>query len=137
MAATVFAQSPYQSIDEKNNSYLNTRQERVTKSNVRFADAPLLKANQPARENPTELDPSLFVQPEGELQLMRRSGTDYLPVWGNPAPADYTEKGTYVVKGNQVIIGTGKDQDTLTLSADGKKLSGTMDGKKFTLTRTK
>ena len=99
MAATVFAQSPYQSIDEKNNSYLNARQERVTKSNVHFADAPLLKANQPARENPTELDSSLFVQPEGELQLMRRSGTDYLPVWGSPAPADYTEKGTYVVKG--------------------------------------
>ena len=99
MAANAFAQSPYQSIDEKNNSYLNARQERVTNSNVRFADAPLLKANQPARENPTELDPSLFVQPEGELQLMRRSGTDYLPVWGSPAPADYTEKGTYVVKG--------------------------------------
>ena len=41
----------------------------------------------------------LFVQPEGELQLMRRSGVDYLPVWGSPAPAEYTEKGTYVVKG--------------------------------------
>lgn len=53
------------------------------------------------------------------------------------AIAPSTEKDTYVVKGNQVIIGTGKDQDTLTLSADGKKLSGTMDGKKFTLTRTK
>ena len=53
------------------------------------------------------------------------------------AIAPSTEKDTYVVKGNEVIIGTGKDQDTLTLSADGKKLSGTMDGKKFTLTRTK
>lgn len=53
------------------------------------------------------------------------------------AIAPSTEKDTYVVKGNQVIIGTGKDQDTMTLSADGKKLSGTMDGKKFTLTRTK
>lgn len=41
------------------------------------------------------------------------------------------------MKGNQVIIGTGKDQDTMTLSADGKTLTGTMDGKKFTLTRTK
>lgn len=48
-----------------------------------------------------------------------------------------SQKETYVVKGNQVIIGTGKDQDTMTLSADGKTLTGTMDGKKFTLTRTK
>lgn len=48
-----------------------------------------------------------------------------------------SQKETYVVKGNQVIIGTGKDQDTMTLSADGKMLTGTMDGKKFTLTRTK
>ena len=53
------------------------------------------------------------------------------------AIAPSTEKDTYVVKGNQVIIGTGKDQDTMTLSADGKTLTGTMDGKKFTLTRTK
>ena len=53
------------------------------------------------------------------------------------AVAPSSQKDTYVVKGNEVIIGTGKDQDTLTLSADGKKLSGTMDGKKFTLTRTK
>ena len=48
-----------------------------------------------------------------------------------------SQKETYVVKGNQVIIGTGKDQDTMTLSADGKTITGTMDGKKFTLTRTK
>lgn len=48
-----------------------------------------------------------------------------------------SQKETYVMKGNQVIIGTGKDQDTMTLSADGKTLTGTMDGKKFTLTRTK
>ena len=48
-----------------------------------------------------------------------------------------SQKETYVVKGNQVIIGTGKDQDTMTLSADGKTLTGTMDGKKFTLTRMK
>ena len=48
-----------------------------------------------------------------------------------------SQKETYVVKGNQVIIGTGKDQDTMTLSADSKTLTGTMDGKKFTLTRTK
>lgn len=48
-----------------------------------------------------------------------------------------SQKETYGVKGNQVIIGTGKDQDTMTLSADGKTLTGTMDGKKFTLTRTK
>ena len=48
-----------------------------------------------------------------------------------------SQKETYVMKGNQVIIGTGKDQDTMTLSADGKTITGTMDGKKFTLTRTK
>lgn len=48
-----------------------------------------------------------------------------------------SQKDTYVVKGNQVIVGTGKDQDTMTLSADGKTITGTMDGKKFTLTRTK
>ena len=97
MATSAFAQSPYQSIEDKGNSYVNVRQERVINKNVRFADAPTVLA--PKHENPTELDPSLFVQPEGELQLMRRSGIDYLPVWGSPAPADYTEKGTYVVKG--------------------------------------
>ena len=97
MATSAFAQSPYQSIEDKGNSYVNVRQERVINKNVRFADAPTVLA--PKHENPTELDPSLFVQPEGELQLMRRSGIDYLPVWGSPAPADYTEKGTYIVKG--------------------------------------
>ena len=99
MAASVSAQSPYQSIDEKDNSYVNARQERVINKNVRFADVTAAPALRSTRENPTELDPSLFVQPEGELQLMRRSGIDYLPVWGSPAPAEYTEKGTYVVKG--------------------------------------
>lgn len=53
------------------------------------------------------------------------------------AIAPSSEKDTYVVKGNKVIIGTGKDQDTMTLSADGKTITGEMDGKKFTLTRTK
>lgn len=53
------------------------------------------------------------------------------------ALAPETEKETYVVKGNQIIIGTGKDQDIMTLSADGKTLTGKMDDKKFTLTRTK
>jgi hypothetical protein len=53
------------------------------------------------------------------------------------AIAPSSEKDTYVVKGNKVIIGTGKDQDVMTLSADGKTITGEMDGKKFTLTRTK
>ena len=53
------------------------------------------------------------------------------------AIAPSSEKDTYVVKGNKVIIGTGKDQDAMTLSADGKTITGEMDGKKFTLTRTK
>ena len=53
------------------------------------------------------------------------------------AIAPSSEKETYVVKGNKIIIGTGKDQDVMTLSADGKTITGEMDGKKFTLTRTK
>jgi hypothetical protein len=95
----MFAQSPYGNIEDKGNAFINQRQTRTVNKNVRFADNAFTMALLPKAEAPTELDSSLFVQPEGELQLMRRSGTDYLPVWGQPAPADYEEKGTYVVKG--------------------------------------
>ena len=97
--ASVYGQAPYGTIQDKDNAYVNGRQERVIKKSVRFADKAFTPALQPKAEAPTELDSSLFVQPEGELQLMRRSGVDYLPVWGQPAPATYEEKGTYVVKG--------------------------------------
>ena len=99
LTTSMFAQSPYGNIEDKGNAFINQRQARTVNKNVRFADNAFTMALQPKAEAPTELDSSLFVQPEGELQLMRRSGTDYLPVWGQPAPADYEEKGTYVVKG--------------------------------------
>lgn len=99
LTTSMFAQSPYGNIEDKGNAFINQRQTRTVNKNVRFADNAFSMALQPKAEAPTELDSSLFVQPEGELQLMRRSGTDYLPVWGQPAPADYEEKGTYVVKG--------------------------------------
>ncbi|MBR7012683.1 MAG: hypothetical protein IKI10_07315 [Muribaculaceae bacterium] len=99
LTTSMFAQSPYGNIEDKGNAFINQRQTRTVNKNVRFADNAFTMALQPKAEAPTELDSSLFVQPEGELQLMRRSGTDYLPVWGQPAPADYEEKGTYVVKG--------------------------------------
>lgn len=99
LTTSMFAQSPYGNIEDKGNAFINERQTRTVNKNVRFADNAFTMALQPKAEAPTELDSSLFVQPEGELQLMRRSGTDYLPVWGQPAPADYEEKGTYVVKG--------------------------------------
>lgn len=99
LTTSMFAQSPYGNIEDKGNAFINQRQTRTVNKNVRFADNAFTMALQHKAEAPTELDSSLFVQPEGELQLMRRSGTDYLPVWGQPAPADYEEKGTYVVKG--------------------------------------
>lgn len=49
-----------------------------------------------------------------------------------------TEKVKYTVQGNLIICIDGKEKDTLTVSADGKYLSGKMDEKtKFKLTRTK
>lgn len=54
------------------------------------------------------------------------------------AVAPSTEKAKYVVKDNLVIINDGEETDTLTLSPDGKYLSGQMDEKtKFKLTRIK
>ncbi len=97
--SSALAQSPYGNITDKDNAYVKARQERVIKKDVRFAEPVSVTGARRVAAAPTELDPSLFVQPEGELMLMRRSGVDYLPVWGSPAPAEYTEKGTYVVKG--------------------------------------
>lgn len=49
-----------------------------------------------------------------------------------------SQKGTYVVMGNQVIVTDGAECDTMRLSDDGKFLYGKMDEKtKFKLTRTK
>ena len=54
------------------------------------------------------------------------------------AVAPSTEKAKYVVKDNLVIINDGEETDTLTLSPDGKYLSGAMDEKTlFKLTRIK
>ena len=49
-----------------------------------------------------------------------------------------SQKEKYEVKGNKVFFIDGKDRDTLTLSNDGKILSGELDkDTKFTLKRTK
>lgn len=49
-----------------------------------------------------------------------------------------SHKVKYEVKGNKVIVIDDKDRDTLTLSNDGKTLSGTFDkNTKYTLKRTK
>lgn len=49
-----------------------------------------------------------------------------------------SQKEKYEVKGNKVFFIDGKDRDTLTLSNDGKTLSGELDkDTKFTLKRTK
>ena len=54
------------------------------------------------------------------------------------AVAPSSQKAKYVVKGNLVIVTDDKETDTLTLSPDGKYLSGRMDEKtRFKLTRTK
>ena len=89
MAAVSYAQRPYGNIDDvEQHPYLK---QRVVK------DAGNLKLPQkdftPKRAMRDVVDGQepIFDQPEGELMLMRRSGTDYLPVYGSPAPADYTE----------------------------------------------
>ena len=46
------------------------------------------------------------------------------------------QKGKYVVKGNTIYEGD-NERDTLYLTNEGKQLYGKMDGKKFTLNRTK
>lgn len=53
------------------------------------------------------------------------------------ALAPKSEKSKYVVKGDLVIMGEGKDLDTLRISADGKYLSGKERKREFKLTRTK
>ena len=99
VVSCALAQSPYGNITDKNDAFIKNRQERVINKNERFADKGVKATAQFLANAPEELDPSLFEQPEGALQLMRRTGTDYLPVWGSPSAADYTEKGTYVVVG--------------------------------------
>lgn len=53
------------------------------------------------------------------------------------ALAPEKEKSNYVVKGNLVIMGEGKDLDTLRLSPDGQTLSGRDDKREFKLKRIK
>ena len=54
------------------------------------------------------------------------------------ALAPESQKAKYEVKGNKVIVVDDKERDTLTLSNDGKTLSGFFDKKtKYTLIRTK
>lgn len=48
------------------------------------------------------------------------------------------QKGKYKVQGNTLYVDDGsKEKDTMLISADGKQLYGKMDGRKFTLNRTK
>ena len=52
------------------------------------------------------------------------------------ALAPSSEKDTYVVKGNMIIVGTGKDMDTLYILNNGQQLQGQLDkNTKFTLNR--
>ena len=53
------------------------------------------------------------------------------------AIAPSSHKATYVVSGNLLILDDGEDKDTLTILANGQKLSGKADDKNFILTRTK
>ena len=54
------------------------------------------------------------------------------------AVAPESHKAKYEVKGNKLIVIDDKERDTLTISSDGKTLSGKMDeDTKFTLKRTK
>lgn len=54
------------------------------------------------------------------------------------AIAPKSQKGTYVVQGNRIIVDDGEEKDTMTLSNDGRFLSGKLDEKqKFKLTRVK
>ena len=48
-----------------------------------------------------------------------------------------TEKGTYTLKDNLIIIADEKEPDTLYLSADGKQISGKLDKDNIILRRTK
>ena len=97
LSAVSYAQRPYGSIDDvENNPYLKQRMVRET-GNLQLPQNGFTPKR--AMRDVVDGQEPIFDQPDGELMLMRRSGIDYLPVWGTPAPADYTEKGTYVVKG--------------------------------------
>ena len=97
-SAAVFAQKPYGDIQRENDSYLQKRhvKDMGRVELLKSTDAIVSHAKLRAR---AEEQQAITEQPEGQLQIMRREGTDWLPVYGSPAPADYTEKGTYVVKG--------------------------------------
>lgn len=93
---TAYAQSPYGQLTDQDDPFLKGRQVlNSSKAIIKSAKAPQGMARAAAADGLT----AIFDQPAGELQLMRRSGVDYLPQWGSPQPASYEEKGTYVVKG--------------------------------------
>lgn len=96
MSVATFAQRPYGEVSAEGNNYLQNRQTKNV-DRVEFKAQPASISL--SRSKATLAEEAIVDQPEGELTLMRREGTDWLPVWGQPAPADYTEKGTYVVKG--------------------------------------
>lgn len=51
--------------------------------------------------------------------------------------SSFSQKGTYTVNGLEVYITSGKEKDTMSLSADGQQLFGKMDKDAFTLKRVK
>lgn len=94
LSVATYAQRPYGEVSAEGNTYLQTRNAKSV-GRVEFKAQP---SNVSLARNKAEAE-AITEQPAGELSLMRREGTDWLKVWGSPAPADYTEKGTYVVKG--------------------------------------
>lgn len=93
-----FAQSPYAPISGEGDSYLQGRAA-LKQQRVEATVAADVQASTLRRAKAEDGLTAMFDQPEGELSLMRRSGKDWLPMWGMYTSADYTEKGTWVVKG--------------------------------------
>ena len=88
----------------------------------------------------TEKDVLMKMEMKMDEDALKKAGVGWLKrktLKAAMAVAPSSHMDTYVVKGRQVIVGKSKDQDIMTLSADGKTLSGKMDDKKITLTRTK
>ncbi len=96
LSMATFAQRPYGDVSPESNPYLQSRST-LNAGRVEFKAQPAGVSL--SRSKAAMADEAITEQPDGELMLMRREGTDWLPVYGSPAPADYTEKGTYVVKG--------------------------------------
>lgn len=94
-ALTVSAQDqrPYGNVVPQKGSYLSQRFQ------GKKAVSPTAKPAAPkfnVKRNAEIIDQ----QPAGRLMLMKRSGIDVMPFYGTPTPADYDNKGTYVVMGD-------------------------------------